>query len=118
GTIKAQVMRKDRTKVFAQNEIIEEPTPLYWQSVIDGNRGKKSNVLKDTIEDSVSKDEELLAKGINKSDRQESEQSTDTPKLETAQDYIDAIQKRISSLSVPKQKALVPKVKKAGLPVD
>jgi len=42
GSIKAKVMRKDRTKVFAQNEIIEEPSIMYWQQVIESNKNKKS----------------------------------------------------------------------------
>ena len=40
GEIKAQIEDKDRTKVFQRGEIIDSPTPLYWQTVIDGNKGK------------------------------------------------------------------------------
>src|SRR5690606_14619197 len=87
GSIKAQIVRKDRTKVFSQNEIIDEPSPLHWQSVIDGNKGKQANVLKDSVEQSVQKDEELLAKGINKTQEQEKEVSSTETKLETVEDY-------------------------------
>lgn len=116
GTIKSQIMRKDRTKVFAQNEIIDNPTPIYWQSVIDGNKGKKSlSVNRETIESSVTKDEDIIAKGIN--DKREGE-SVVTNHLESAEDYQKAIQKAIDSLSPSKKKALRPKVQKAGLPLD
>jgi len=116
GTIKAQVMRKDRTKIFEQNEIIEAPTPLYWQSVIEKNKGKKSNVIKDSIEESVKKDENLIANGINETKDEEINTSPD--KLETVDDYKNAIQDAINKLSDAKKKALRPKVKKAGLPLD
>jgi hypothetical protein len=112
GSIKAQVIRKDRTKVFAQNEIIENPTPLYWQSVIDGNKGKNSNILKGTVEDDVHKDEDIIAKGIN-SDKDEPEE-----KLVTVEDYRKKISNVIKSLSTPKKKALKPKVEKAGIDSD
>src|SRR5690606_23535958 len=64
GSIKAQIMRKDRTKVFQQNEIIDNPTPLYWQEVIAKNKGKESNVLKGNMNDSIIKDENVISKGI------------------------------------------------------
>ncbi|PKR83522.1 hypothetical protein [Heyndrickxia camelliae] len=116
GTIKAQIMRKDRTKVFQQNEIIDEPTPLYWQEVITKNKGKASNVLKDRYEDSISKDEEVIAKGITKNqDTTPIEVNTEP---QTVEDYRKEIQKAIDSLSPSKKKALRPKLSKAGLDLD
>jgi hypothetical protein len=114
GTIKSQIMRKDRTKVFAQNEIIDEPTPLYWQSVIDGNKGKKTNVLKDSFADSVTKDEEVLAKGINKQQKESAPETNDI-KLESVEDYQKEIDRLINALTPQKKKAMLPKVKAAKL---
>ncbi|MFB0831451.1 hypothetical protein ACEU2D_17845 [Brevibacillus laterosporus] len=116
GTIKAQIDRKDRTKVFVQNEIIDNPTPLYWQSVIDGNKGKKSNVVKESIESSISKDENLISNGISGLNSYEKEAEITT--LETVEDYYNVIDKHIKSLSDQKKKALRPKVQKANLPMD
>ena len=118
GTIKAQVMRKDRTKVFQQNEIIDAPTPLYWQCVIDGNKGKKSNVVKDSIEESVKKDEDVLAKGIHDVTETDVSVERQEVKLETVEDYRNAIKEGIDKLSAVKKKALRPKLTKAGLPLD
>jgi hypothetical protein len=115
GTIKSQIMRKDRTKVFAQNEIIDAPTPIYWQSVIDGNKGKKTNILKDTFADSVSKDEEVLAKGINKQQKESAPDTTSEVKLESVEDYQKEIGRLINALTPQKKKALLPKVKGAKL---
>lgn len=117
GIIKAQIMRKDRTKVFQQNEIVDEPTPLYWQSVVDGNKGKRVNVIKESVEESVIKDEEVIAKGIHKKEVEE-DKTQQVDKLETVDDYRNAIQKKMDTLSTPKKKALLPKVKKSGLPID
>lgn len=113
GEIKAQVMRKDRTKVFAQNEIIDKPTPLYWQSVIDGNRGKGSNIVKGTVEDSVAKDENVLSKGIN-----EPYDNHEENVLSTVEDYRNKIESIIRALPTHKKKALKPKVEKAGIDSD
>ena len=115
GTIKAQVVRKDRTKVFAQNEIIDEPTPLYWQSVIDGNKNKKANILSDNYTDSIEKDEDIVASGFNKKNEEQKEVEV---KLETVEDYKKAIQEAMDKLDNIKKKALLPKVKKAKLPLD
>ncbi|MGG0308262.1 hypothetical protein ABEY43_07390 [Priestia megaterium] len=115
GTIKAQVVRKDRTKVFAQNEIIDEPTPLYWQSVIDGNKNKKANILTDNYVDSIEKDEDIVASGFNKKNEEQKEVEI---KLETVEDYQKAIQEAMDKLDNIKKKALLPKVKKAKLPLD
>jgi hypothetical protein len=117
GSIKAQIVRKDRTKVFQQNEIIEAPTPLYWQEVIYKNKNRQSNVLnKESVEDGIHKDEEVIAKGITKSE--------DTTKVEvkdehdTPEELRNEIKKAIDNLSMPKKKALRPKVAKAGLDLD
>ncbi|MGM9988525.1 MAG: hypothetical protein ACI35O_15065 [Bacillaceae bacterium] len=116
GAIKAQIMRKDRTKVFAQNEIIEAPTPLYWQSVIEGNKGKKASVVsKGSLEDSVHKDEDVISKGIN--DKKAEDKPTNK-ELTSADDYKKAIEESIKALSPQKKKALRPKVTKAGYPLD
>jgi hypothetical protein len=116
GSIKAQVMRKDRTKVFAQNEIIEAPTPVYWQEVITSNKGKKSNVLHNNMEESIAKDEEVISKGITKN--QDTTKVEIKEVVETPEQLRKDIKKAIDALALPKKKALRPKVEKAGLNVD
>jgi hypothetical protein len=116
GSIKAQVMRKDRTKVFAQNEIIDSPSPLYWQSVIEGNRGKNSNVIKENEDKSIERDENVIANGINQLEKNKSEREEST--LETIEDYRAKIKANIDALNAQKKKALRPKVEKAGLNLD
>ncbi|MED3562391.1 hypothetical protein [Bacillus xiapuensis] len=116
GSIKAQIMRKDRTKVFQQNEIIDAPTPLYWQEIITKNKGKKSNVIMGNIEESIAKDEEVIAKGITKN--QDTSKVEVEQKIETPEELRKEIKAAIDALPMPKKKALRPKVEKAGLLVD
>jgi len=116
GSIKAQVMRKDRTKVFQQNEIIEAPTPLLWQEVITKNKGKKSNVLQGNMEDSITKDEEVIAKGITKNQDKTPIEIEDKPK--SIEELRNEIKNAIDELTPQKKKALRPKVSKAGLNLD
>lgn len=119
GSIKAQVMRKDRTKVFAQNEIIDNPTPLYWQEVINNNKGKKSNVIKETVDESVSKDEEILLKGANSIKSSASTTVEEIPKEEVTVESLRAeIHKAGAALTPMKRKGLKPKLEKAGLIPD
>jgi hypothetical protein len=115
GSIKAQVMRKDRTKVFQQNEIIDAPTPLAWQEVITKNKGLKSNVLKGRYEDSITQDEEVIAKGITKNQDKTPVVVEETPSVE---DLRNSIKSAIDDLIPAKKKALRPKVSKAGLDLD
>jgi hypothetical protein len=117
GSIKAQVMRKDRTKIFQQNEIIEAPTPLYWQDVINKNKDRKANILnRESIDDSIHKDEEVIAKGITKNEDKTKVDVKET--TETLESLRNKIKSAIDALSPQKKKAMRPKVMKAGLELD
>jgi hypothetical protein len=119
GSIKAQVMRKDRTKIFQQNEIIEAPTPLYWQEVINKNKDRQANILnKESIDDSIHKDEEVIAKGINKNEDKVKTEHKEEQQEETIESLREKIKSEINALSPQKKKAMRPKVMKAGLELD
>lgn len=112
GIVKAQVEDKDRTKRYAQNEIIEEPSLLAWQDVINSNKGKAKAVIQEDINDLIKKDEEMYSK-INEEGRNTEE--TVVVKLNTIEDYQKEIDRLIKSLAPQKKTALLPKVKAAGL---
>jgi DNA-binding cell septation regulator SpoVG len=82
--------------------------------VIEGNKGKKSTVIKESVEQSVYRDEELIAKGINKNEVKEEVQESP----ETIEGYKEKIQGLMNSIDPAKKKSLLPKVKKAKLPID
>jgi hypothetical protein len=117
GNIKAQVMRKDRTGVFKQNEIIERPTPLYWQQVIDKNRNKKNNtVLKETMEDSIKKDEQTIIGNNNPINEKTKVEEVNEPN--TKEEFLEAINKSKKTLSPSNRKAIKPKLENANLPLS
>lgn len=64
GVVCAQVINKDRTRVHAQNEIIENPTLLDWQKVINKNVDRKEFVIKNTMQEAIEKDKELQVKDL------------------------------------------------------
>jgi len=122
GEIKAKVMRKDRTKVFAQNEIIDAPTPLYWQSVIDGNKGKNKAVILQGYNKSIENDFNKENKGY-KDVIKESQQNVETKSSEdigTADKnsslYNDLTKLR-SSMTPNQKKEMTQLFRKNSLPV-
>ncbi|KOS61557.1 hypothetical protein FJQ98_15975 [Lysinibacillus agricola] len=116
GQIKAQVMRKDRTQVYAQNVVIDDPSPLLWQDVIDKNKGKKSNVVGNSMSDSIKKDEDLLSESMtNKKEKAQEEEALPEVAVDSLRDEIG---KLISALTPLKKKSLGAKVKASGLDID
>lgn len=115
GLVKAVVENKDRTRVHKQNEIIESPSLVEWQKVIDSNKGKSRATIQENFNKSLKKDEKMYEHLP-----EETEETTENTvlKLETREDYIKAIAKTVTGLSVIKRKAVMPKVKEAGLVLD
>lgn len=116
GQIKAQVMRKDRTQVYAQNVVIDDPSPLLWQEVIDKNKGKKSNIVGNSMSDSIKKDEDLLSESMT--NKKEKVQEEETTSEVTVDGLRNEIGKLISTLTPLKKKSLGAKVKASGLDID
>lgn len=57
-------IEKDRTHVHEDNTIIEDPTLLDWQSVIDKTANKKAFTVKNDLTSSVQIEQDLYAKEI------------------------------------------------------
>lgn len=113
GLVKAQVEDKDRTKRFAQNEIIDEPRLLAWQDVIISNKGKAKAIAQEDIKDSIKKDEVMYSK-VDDEGNSPAETKAEI-KLETAEEFQKEIDRVIKGLSPQKKKAMLPKVKANGL---
>lgn len=110
GEVNAQVMNKDRTMVYEPNSIIEEPTLLAWQSVIDGNKGKNRVEMNPSFKESIEKEYEQELKENNIS----SDENTNEL---TAKGYHDLIRSTIMALSPTKKKSIATKLKAEGLPM-
>ncbi|EKS4345087.1 hypothetical protein QB607_003091 [Clostridium botulinum] len=116
GIVKAVVENKDRSLVHQQNEILEEPSLMDWQKVIERNKGKERFVLNNSLNDSVKKEKELYEKEINNTDLKESgKDNSGNP--ETPESYHKAIGEAIAALSPMKRKSLKATVTKAKLPM-
>lgn len=115
GTVKAVVENKDRSKVHMQNEIIDNPTLLDWQSVVTNNKDKKDFVLHNSLEDSVVKEEKKYVADAKAIDNKTNNKNDDS---ESPESYHKKITEAIAKLPVVKKRSLQTEVKKKNLPLD
>lgn len=113
-------VEKDRTHVHDDNAILVDPTLTDWQSVIDRTAKNKEFVVKNSLVQSVEKEQDIYAreilgtagKPVEKTDETTSTESTD--EVETIKEQIRGIQKSLN----PVQKSAAKKaLEEAGLPL-
>ena len=113
---------KDRTGVHKKNEIIEDPTLLDYQAVIDKTAGYKNFVLKNDLTKSVDVEQKIYEKEIlNKvgdpvKDMKAS--NTDTNSEEDIDKIKSDIKSIISKLTAVEKTEFKNKLKEASLPVN
>lgn len=111
GEVNGQVINKDRNRVYAPNSIIEEPTLLAFQQVIDGNVGKEKVVVSPTFQEAIDKEFDKELEDHNKSVKKvESEIKPG--------DYHTEIKELLGSMTAAKKKTIAAQVKKEGLPMN
>jgi hypothetical protein len=119
GTVCAHV-KKDRTHTHEDNVIIEDPTLLDWQSVIDKTADKKSFVVKNDLTKAVDVEQNIYSKEIlgkvgNPDNSFEIYNNTSNNNS-----AIDAIKKEIiarrNALPPTEKKAMKEKLESNGLP--
>lgn len=122
GQVCAHV-EKDRTHVHADNTILEDPTLLDWQAIIDKTAGNKSFVVKNDLAKSVEVEQNLYERevlGRVGVPVEEIEQTKSTPS-ETPTTNIALLKKAIvakrNALTPPEKKAMKEKLEQAGLPI-
>ena len=118
---------KDRTGVHP-NEILEDPTLLDWQVVIDGNKGRKDFVLKNSLATAIETEQEIYSaeimsnatKSMSKSDmeREKAKSINVEDSSSGATDIQAAITTVIKNLSPVEKKAMQTKLTEEGLPVQ
>lgn len=119
GQVCAHV-EKDRTHVHEDNAILVDPTLVDWQSVIDKTAKNKEFVVKNSLVQSVEKEQDIYAREILGSAGKPVENTEDTPKesnntdeLASIKEQISAIQKSLNPVQKSKAKAALTD---AGLP--
>lgn len=113
-------IEKDRTHVYPENAIVEDPTLVEWQKVIDKTADKKEFVVKNDLTKSVEVEQELYAKEVLGSVGAPVEEvKSEAPK--TASVDVAAMKKLIEekkkALSPVGKKEIKEKLEAAGLPV-
>ena len=115
----AQVI-KDRTGVHSVGEIIEDPSLLDWQVVLDRNKGKDNFVLKNDLTKAVEVEQELYAKevlgrvGVPAEEIETNEnKNSNTVKPEELRAEINAVIKAMTPVQKTEMKK---KLTDAGLP--
>lgn len=109
GNVMAEVKDKDRTKVHARGEVIENPTLLDWEVIISKNKGKKDYTLSNSLNEAVGKelDKYMKNEGIHSNETTKSDETIDELKQK--------IKGIVDNLNPTKKKALKPKLDKVGL---
>ena len=109
---------KDRTGVHKKGEIIEDPTLLDWQVVIDKTADKKEFVLKNDLTKAVGVEQDIYSKEILGSvgapaDKVEEDSSSNTNDADTLRDEITTF---IKGLTPPQKTEMKKKLTDAKLP--
>jgi len=117
GTVCLHVV-KDRTHVHKDNEIVEDPTLLDWQAVIDKTASNPEFVLKNDLTKATEVEQDIYKKEI----LGEVGKPAETNNTESANtDDLDALKKEIlakkNSLPANKKAALKGKLEENGLPI-
>ena len=111
GTISAQVLGKDRTRMFTQNEIISRPSLTAWQPVIDKSKGRKSFILSNNIEKSIQKDKIIYEQEIMGISNATTGSVQDEKQVGNV-NILEEIRNVFKALSPTKNKAFIPAVSK------
>lgn len=122
GQVCAHV-EKDRTHVHADNTILEDPTLLDWQAIIDKTAGNKSFVVKNDLAKSVEVEQNLYERevlgrvGVPVEEIEQTKSApSESPTTNVALLKKEIVAKR-NALTPPEKKAMKEKLEQAGLPI-
>lgn len=120
GQICAKVI-KDRTKVHKAGEILEDPTLLDWQPVIDRNAERKEFILKNDLDKAVETEQKMYEKEAmelhNSLKAPETTNATSTTSSADAEALKKEIVAKRNALSPVEKKEIKEKLEAAGLPI-
>ena len=118
GQICAEVV-KDRTKIYKSGDIIEDPTLLDWQPIIDRNSNRKEFILKNDLDKAVETEQEMYEKEAMQLHNSIIESNTVTSSDNNV-DELESIKKEIlakkNALSPANKRIIKEKLDNLGLP--
>lgn len=103
-------IKKDRTHVHEDNTVIVDPTLLDWQAVVDKTAKNNSFIVKNSLVESVGKEQELYAREVLGSAGKPVEKIDDSSESASSVDEVAEIKSEISAI----QKSLNPVQKSAA----
>lgn len=119
GQVCASV-EKDRTHVHADGSVIEDPTLLDWQAIIDKTAKNKAFIVKNDLTKSVSVEQDLYAKevlgSVGDPAKDTTSASSEPNPAEELNNLKAEIKNKISTLSTAGKVAMKNKLTEAGLP--
>ncbi len=118
GVVCAHV-EKDRTHTHEENAVIEDPTLIDWQSVIDKTANRSKFVVKNDLTQAVSIEQDIYAKEIL-GETDNSQNNTEKADMNSNDIKIEKlkveIRERINALSPMEKKEIKEKMSGMGLP--
>ena len=115
GQVCAEVL-KDRTRVYSAGEIIENPSLLAWESVIQKGKGKTDFTLKNDLDNAINTDQAIFEKQMLGND---ADASDDKPTSgETVEGLKSAIKSTVAKLSSEGKQEMKQKLTDAKLPTN
>ena len=113
GQVCAEII-KDRTRTYSAGEIVEDPSLLAWEDIIQKGKDKKEFTLKNDLDNAINADQKIFEKQMLGSDT-----VTETKPDTTFEDLTalkSEIKAAIQQLSPVEKKEMQNKLKEAGLP--
>ena len=115
GQVCAEIL-KDRTRVYSAGEVIENPSLLAWESVIQKGKGKADFTLKNDLDNAINTDQAIFEKQMLGNDAASSEDKSSTG--ETPESLRTTIKSTVAKLSSDGKQAMKQKLEEAKLPTN
>jgi len=114
GQVCAEVI-KDRTRVYSAGEVIENPSLLAWESVIQKGKGKADFTLRNDLDKAIDTDQAIFEKQMMGSNAE----SEDKPVVSGSADSLRAtIKSTVAKLDNEGKQAMKKKLTDANLPTN
>ena len=114
GQVCAEIV-KDRTRVYSAGEVIENPSLLAWESVIQKGKGKADFTLKNDLDNAIDTDQAIFEKQMLGNDASSGDAPTTN---ETSQTLKSKIRSTVAKLDASGKQAMKQKLSASNLPVD
>lgn len=114
GQVCAEIV-KDRTRTYEAGTIVEDPSLLAWEAVINKGKGKKEFTLKNDLDNAINTDQKIFEKQMlgaesNVTEEKSSNTASDLDELRSQ------IKAKISKLNPVEKQAAQAKLKENNLP--